>query len=69
MEVNKINDIDRNTKESALQILKHFQKKNKDFLKLVLKFDLEWHQPVLEESLTVDEINKHLKNIKTTIKI
>lgn len=66
--LNVNNGTDRNDKESALQVLKRFQKKNKNFVHLVQTFDLEWRQPILDEEITNDEIIKTIKNIKTTIK-
>ena len=63
--LNVNNGTDRNDKESALRVLKHFQKKNKKFVHLVQKFQLEWSQPVLEERIETDEIIKKIKNIKT----
>lgn len=63
--LNVNNGTDRNDKESAMQVLKHFQKKNKKFVHLVQTFDLEW-PPILDEEITNDEIIKKIKNIKTT---
>ena len=63
--LNVNNGTDRNDKESALQVLKHFQKKNKNFVHLVQTFNLEWRQSVLDEEITNDEIIKKIKNIKT----
>lgn len=63
--LNVNNGTDRNDKESALRVLKHFQKKNKNFVHLVQTFNLEWRQSVLDEEITSDEIIKKIKNIKT----
>ena len=63
--LNVNNGTDRNDKESALQALKHFQKRNKNFVHLVQTFNLEWRQSVLDEEITNDEIIKKIKNIKT----
>ena len=60
--------IDNNDKGSALQVLKRFQKKNKNFIRLVQTFNLEWRQPILDENITNSEIINKIKNIKTTIK-
>lgn len=63
--LNVNNGTDRNDKESALQVLKHFQKKNKNFIHLVQTFNLEWRQPILNEEISNAEIIKKIKNIKT----
>lgn len=66
--LNVNNGTDINDKESALHVLKHFQKRTKAFVQLVQTFNLERRQPVLDVEITNDEIVSKIKNIKTTIK-